>query len=298
MTPEALLTQLRSTRDGDERRALTEAILELGYPWALELDAEHLALVRRRQSVRSWTWVLGGCWTVVSLSLGLALANLGDLVEEAPPRRRPAPATARAAFVELNASRVARSVSSIERLLREGQRLAARDAALRCLVIDYRSARCAELYVATLQDMEAARGQRVLRTARDARLEVLAFIAGTSKWKDGSDATDEAACRVLMADVRPFFRSRMRSLCADGPCEPLLNDATHVDGVAVRSAVLPACANRVLAERLERAGRIGDRWDLNDVVVWQNAMESATLQVVDGPRLDSRLEQQHLVEAP
>lgn len=108
MTPEALITQLRSTRDGDERRALTEAILELGYPWALELDAEHLALVRRRQPSRSWTWLLGGCWTVVSLSLGLWLANLGDLIEEAPARRLRA-VDAPEAFV----SRVARSVSSI-----------------------------------------------------------------------------------------------------------------------------------------------------------------------------------------
>lgn len=297
MTPEALLTQLRSTRDGDERRALTEAILELGYPWALELDAEHLALVRRRRPSRSWTWLLGGCWTVVSLSLGLGLANLGDLIEEAPARRRSAPATARAAFVEMNAGRVARSVSSIERLLRDGQLLAARDAALRCLVIDSRSVRCAELYVATLEDMEAARGQQVLRTARDARLEVLSFIAGTSKWKNGSDATDEAACRVLMADVRPFFRSRTIRTCSHAPCEPLLNDANHVDGDAVRSVVLPACANRVLAARLERASWVGDRWDLNDVVVWQNAMESATLQVVDWPRPDSRFERHHLVES-
>lgn len=273
------------------------AILELGYPWALELDAEHLALVRRRQPSRSWTWLLGGCWTVVSLSLGLGLANLGDLIEEAPARRRPAPATARAAFVELNASRVARSVSSIETLLRDGQRLAARDAALRCLVIDYPAARCARLYVATLDDMEAARAQQLLRTARDARLELLAFIAGTSKWKNGSEAADEAGCRVLMAEVRPFFRARMRPFCTHGPCNPALNDANHIDGVAVRSAVLPACANRILAERLERAVHVGDQWALNDVVVWQNAMESATLHVVERPRLDSRLEK-HSIETP
>lgn len=278
MTPEALLTQLRSTRDGDERRALTEAILELGYPWALELDAEHVALVRR--PLRSWTWLLGSCWTVVSVSLGLALANLGDLIEEAPARSRPAPATARAAFVEMNASRVARSVSNIETLLREGQQLAARDAALRCLVIDHPSVRCAELYVATLDGMDAARAQQVLRKARDARLEVLAFIAGTSKWKNGTEATDEAACRALMADVRPFFRSLTTVSCLHGPCEPPLNDANHVDGEAVRSVVLPACANVVLAARLERALRVGEQWHLGDVVVWQNAMESATLQAV------------------
>ncbi len=298
MTPEALLLQLRSTRDGDERRALTEAILELGYPWALELDAEHLALVRRRQPRRSWTWLLGGCWTLVSLSLGLGLANLGDLYEEAPARRRPAPATARAAFIELNASRVARSISSIETLLREGQRLAARDAALRCLVIDHRAVRCARLYVATLDGIEAARAQQVLRMARDVRLELLAFIAGTSKWENGSEAADEAACRALMADVRPFFRSHTTVSCLHGPCEPLLNDANHVDGVAVRSVVLPACANRVLAARLARAHGVGDRWDLDDVVVWQNAMESATLEAVAGHRPDSRLERHHLVETP
>ena len=123
------------------------------------------------------------------------------------------------------------------------------------IVIDHPSVSCAELYVATLDGMDASRAQQVLRMARDARLELLAFIAGTSKWKNGSDATDEAACRALMADVRPFFRSRTRPFCSHAPCEPALNDANHVDGVAVRSVVLPACANRILAARLERCPR-------------------------------------------
>lgn len=290
MTPDALIARLRSTRDGDERRALTEAILELGYPWALELDAEHLALIRRRQPSRSWTWLLAACWTVVSVSLGLGLSNLGNLIEEGPARRPPAPASARAALVELNAGRVARSVSSIEALLREGQRLAAREAALRCLVIEHRSVRCAQLYVATLDDMEAARAQQVLRTARDARLELLAFIAGTTKWREGSPASDEDACRVLMSHVSPFVRPRTMTMCTQGLCEPFLKDTNHV---AVRSVPLPACASTFLAARLERARRIGDRWALDDVVAWQDAMESATLQVIA-----SRLEQRHLVEPP
>lgn len=214
------------------------------------------------------------------LSLGPGLSNLGSRIEEAPGSRPPTATSARAALVERNAGRVARSISSIEALLREGQRLAAREAALRCLVIEHPSVRCAELYVATLDDMEATRAQQVLRRARDARLELLTLIAGTTKWKDcGSDAADEAACRVLMADLRPFIWTR--TICACAPCQPLLNDANHVDGVAVRSVPLPACARHFLSARLARATRIGDQWNLDDVMAWQDVMESATLRFID-----------------
>jgi hypothetical protein len=248
---ERLLAQLRSTRDPDEQRELTEAVLALGYPWALELDPEHVSLLRRApRSGKGW---LVGLVLFGVLSLGLGARNLWAIsADEA--RQTEAPASARSALTELNRQRVARSVEGVEGLLREGQHAAAREAALRCVVIDHpAAARCAQLYVGTLDGLEAARGQQRLREATDPRVEVMALVSGTTRWADQPETGDEETCATQLRWVRPG---------------------------SGRAAVLPPCAKDVLQARLDGAVRERDGWDLRAALTWQEAMEAATLRAI------------------
>jgi len=248
---EQLLSQLRTTHDENEKRALTEAVLALGYPWALELDPEHLSLLRRPpRSGKRWlvALVLFGV-----LSLGLASRNLWVISAEQTHQTQ-VPTSARSALSELNRQRVARSVETIEGLLREGQHAAAREAALRCLVIDHpATARCAQLYVGTLAGLEAARAQQRLRDATDARVEVMAFVSGTTRWADQPETGDDETCATQLRWVRPG---------------------------SGRATVMPPCAKDVLQARLDGATREPDGWNLRAALAWQDSVEAATLRAI------------------
>lgn len=251
VSPERLLARLRSTRDVEELRELTEAVLALGYPWALELDPEHVSLLRRpRQSGKGW---LVGLVLFGVLSLGLGARNLWAISGD-EARQSAVPANARSASVELNRQRVVRSVDNIQGLLRDGQHAAAREAALRCVVIDHpAAARCAQLYVGTLDGLEAARGQQRLRDAPDARVEVMALVSAETHWADQPETSDEETCATQLRWVRPG---------------------------SGRAAVLPPCAKDVLQARLDGATRGRDGWDLHAALAWQEAMETATLEAI------------------
>lgn len=243
-SPELLLARLRATRDVDEQRELTQAVLALGYPWALELDPEHLSLLRRPpRSGKRWLVALVAFGV---LSLGLASRNLWVISAE-QTHQTEVPASARSALSELNRQRVARSVETIEGLLREGHYAAARQAALRCVVIDHpAAARCAQLYVGTLAGLDAARAQQRLREATDARVEVMALVSGTTRWADQPETGDEETCATQLRWVRP----------GNG-----------------RASVMPACAKDVLQARL-------DGWNLRAALAWQESVEAATLQAI------------------
>ncbi len=285
VTPEALLSQLRATRDPEEKRALVEAILDLGFPWALQLDAEDLALVRRQRPVRS-----GRVWLAVAIGVGafsswLGSGTLAAVVTDDHRRAAAHQRSAQDALVELNASRVARSVSTIEALLREGQRPSAREAALHCLVIDHPAAsRCAELYTATLEGFEAARAQARVRDAADVRAEMVAFLAGANAWWDEPEALDAASCATMMRDLR-WLRVRSQSVappfmaCLMGPCAGRVEAQPRSRGTG-----LPTCATEVLAARLDESEHGQDGWDLHAALVWQDAMERATLRAVEHAR--------------
>lgn len=268
MTPHALIARLRATLDPDEKRALAQTILDLGYPWALELDAEDVAQVRARVTSPTRRVWLSAAICLGALSLGLASGNLTAIAADGEVRQTPMPATARDALVELNESRVARFVTTIKALLREDQRASAQEAALRCLVVDHPSAsRCAELYVVTLDGMDAARAQAQLREASDVRVEMMAFIAKRRTWPELEKADGEPACAMAMREARwPPIR-------ADGDSPP------------PRASILPSCATDVLAARLEDASRGVDGWNLHGVLVWQDAMETATLAALERSRL-------------
>lgn len=250
-SPERLLARLRATRDVQEQRELTEAVLALGYPWALELDPEHVSLLRPApRAGKRW---LVGLVLFGALSLVFGARNLWVISTEQTPQPQVA-ASARSALSELNRQRVARSIETIEGLIREGQYAAARQAALRCVVIDHpAAARCANLYVGTLAGLDAARGQQRLREATDARVEVMAFVSGTTRWADEPETGDEETCARQLRWVRP----------GNG-----------------RFSVMPPCAKDVLEARLEGATRESDGWNLRAALAWQDSVEAATLQAI------------------
>lgn len=257
VSPEVILARLRATHDVDEQRTLVEQVLALGYPWALQLEPEHLLLVqRRRPSSRRW---LVGLAVFGALSLGLAGRNLWAITTAELNQTEVLPTSARSALNALNRQRVARAVENVEGLLRDGARTSAREAALRCAVIEHPdAARCAQLFVTTLEGLEGARGQQRLREATNAQAEVLAMVSGTKHWSGQPETSDEVDCVAQMRMVHP----------SDGSGRP-------------RETVLPPCANDVLQARLESAVREPGGWNLREVLSWQDEMERATLQALE-----------------
>lgn len=147
---------------------------------------------------------------------------------------------------------------------------------MRCLAIEHSDAsQCAQLFVATLDGMVAARAQQRLREADDARNEMLAFVWGTRRWDDAEQPDDEAGCLLLMNQVRPI-RPRGFSIIATscfGASPPIPSV-----GQPSRESVLPFCAKPFLETKLEKASTgLDGSWDLHEVLVWQDAMETATV---------------------